>query len=138
MSDISVAKSLLKADKTCVLVCGDRVHLSEKSGIAPMMELLARGEDLKGFSVADRVVGKAVAMLFELAGIKEVFAEMVSKPALQFLLDHKIKITYKTLCENIINRKGDGLCPMEQTVLDVSDSKIAYKMLQEKLKSINS
>lgn len=49
-----------------------------------MMALLAEGKDLTGFSAADRVVGKAAAMLFVKAKIKELFAKTISRSAAEF------------------------------------------------------
>lgn len=64
MTDLEKAKSLLKNNITCVLVKDDNVLSSTKTGIAPVMELIENNVNLEGYSVADKIVGKAVAMLF--------------------------------------------------------------------------
>ncbi|MBQ9481796.1 MAG: DUF1893 domain-containing protein, partial [Clostridia bacterium] len=63
MNDISRAKKLLADSITCALVKGEEVYLSERSGIAPMMGFIGSEIDLAGFSAADKIVGKAAAML---------------------------------------------------------------------------
>ncbi len=136
MTDLQKAKSLLVDDKTCVLVKGEKIYTSNKSGIAPMMEFLAQGLNLKGFSAADKIVGKAAAMLFSLAKISALHAVVLSKPALDVLQKHKIKVSYDTLTENIINRAGTGICPMEETVKDETDLQKAYEKLCEKIKQM--
>ena len=133
MSDLDRAKELLNGQNTCVLVSGEKVIVSTKSGIRPMMDFIGEKVDLKGFSVADKIVGKAAAMLFVLAGIKNVYGEVMSRSGLDFLKEHGVSAEYKTLAENIINRAGTGICPMEQTVSDIDDVAVAYTKLKEKL-----
>lgn len=132
MTDIDKAKSLLTGDNTCVVVKGKNVLISQMTGIRPMMEYIKEGKDLKGFSVADKIVGKAVAMLFRKAGIKEVYAEVLSESALKFLKRENVKVTYNVLTDKIINRAKTGICPMEATVLNIEDFEKGYLALREK------
>lgn len=133
MTDLEKAKSLLVGDTTCVLVKGEEIITSNKNGIRPMMEFIKENLNLKGFSVADKIVGKAAAMLFRKAEIKEVYAEVLSVSALQFLEEAKIKVTYKTLTDKIINRTKTGMCPMEETVLKIEDFEEGYLALKNKI-----
>lgn len=136
MNDIEYAKSLLKDDKTCILVKGDVVYLSDKRGIAPLLYFLNNNIDLNGFSIADRIIGKAAALLCIQAGIKEVFGEVMSVKGKEELDKRNIPNSCVTLTEMIINRKGDDICPMEKTVKDIDDPLEAYKALDEKVKSL--
>jgi hypothetical protein len=91
MADIDVAKQLMQdCHYTCVLCKGDKLYISEKNGVAPMMEFIDAGVDLKGFSAADKVVGKAAALLFVLTGIGEVYAEVISSHAIAVLEKNNI------------------------------------------------
>ncbi len=136
MTDLLRAKSLLVGDKTCVLVKGEKTYFSTKSGIAPMMGFISDGLDLKGFSVADKIVGKAAAMLFCLAKISCVYAAVLSKSALQVLQENNIKVEYNTLVDKIINRAGTGICPMEEAVANKTDFEAAYEKLKQKLQQM--
>lgn len=133
MTDLEKAKSLLVGDITCVLVKGEEIITSNKTGIRPMMEFIKENLNLKGFSVADKIVGKAAAMLFRKAEIKEVYAEVLSVSALQFLEEAKIKVTYKTLTDKIINRTKTGMCPMEETVLNIENFEEGFLALKNKI-----
>ena len=67
MTDIEHAKQLLTGEGyTCVICRGDDIHTSEKRGVAPLIELLDNKADIRGYSAADKAVGKAAAMLAEL------------------------------------------------------------------------
>lgn len=126
------AKDFLTESVTCVIKKENTILTSEKKGIAPMMRWIEEGLDLSGAEVADRVVGKAAAMLFVKAGIREVYAQIISIPGKEYLEDHGVDLTFDTLTDRIINRKGDGLCPMESTVMDMNDIEKAYLALKAK------
>lgn len=79
MNDIEKAKAKLVGNTTCVLVKEDKIILSKDKGIAPILNLLNAGENLENFTLADRIVGKAVALLVVYAKIREVYAEVLSE-----------------------------------------------------------
>ena len=136
MNDLERAKEGLNGHTLC-LVRGEEVLVRDERGIAPMMALLAEGKSLIGFSAADRVVGKAAAMLFVKAKIKELFAETISRSAAEFLRNSGLPFSYRTMTEYIVNREGTGMCPMEQTVLSEEDAERGYHLLRDKLAALH-
>ncbi len=140
MIDIQTARENLGGEdgNTIVLCRGDSLYTSTKKGIAPMLSFLESGVDLKGYSVADMVVGRAAAMLFIKAGVKEVYARIISKPAKQVLDVFEIPLQYGELVDNIINRTGTDICPMEKAVLDVADTDIhtGYEKIRKKYEEL--
>ena len=136
MTNVEKAKELLIDNKTCVLVKDDMVITSELRGIAPVINLLNTNTDLKGYSVADRIVGKAAALLFVYAGIKEAYGEVMSEAGIKVLEKYNIPYSYKTKTEKIINRTGDDICPMEKTVIDIDNPEDAYIALKKKVESL--
>jgi hypothetical protein len=128
MNDTQRAKELLCAQGsayTCVLCRGDEIFTSTKTGIAPMMDFLDSGADLCGFCAADRIVGKAAAMLFILARVRAVHGEVMTETACRLLKENGIAVSFATLTDAIINRRGDGLCPMEKAVEGIFDPSLA-------------
>lgn len=134
-SDLQIAKNNLEGHTICLCKDGNCIY-SEKRGISPMMNFIAEGRNLAGFSAADVVVGKAAALLFIKCGIKDVFAKTLSESGRKVLELHGIPCTYETLTEKIINREGTGMCPMEKTVLEIDDAEEAYSALKRKLQSM--
>ena len=63
MTDLQIAKKNLEGNTIC-LVKKDSILTKKEKGILPMMQLLEQKVDLTGYSVADLIVGKAVAFLF--------------------------------------------------------------------------
>ena len=132
MRDIEKAKEQLQSGKyTCVLCSGDIIYTSTLRGVAPLVEWLGSGMNLGGFSAADKIVGKASAMLFVLAGVQEVYAPVMSEGAIHTLLQHGIHFSYDTLTESIINRTGTGSCPMEQAVRDIDEPSLALEAIKK-------
>ncbi len=136
MTDIEKARKALGTEQgnTIALCRGEALHTSSKKGIAPMLSFIEDGVELRGFSVADMVVGRAAAMLFVKAGVCEVYAKVISKPAKRVLDTFGIPLEYGELVENIINRTGTDICPMERSVLDVADTDIeaGYERIKQR------
>ena len=132
MTDVERARGLLEGH-TLVLCRGEEIITSGKRGISPMMDLISEGAKLVGFSAADQVVGRAAALLFAYAGIREVYAKVASAGALEIFLKQRIPESYEKLTENIVNRKGDGICPMEQATAGTDDPAVAFGLLKETL-----
>lgn len=101
-------------------------------GILPLLNILDTGKDMRDFSVADKVVGKAAAMLYAKMKIKCLYAEVMSVPAKEILERYEIPCSYGELTEMIRNRKGDGRCPMEQAVANTDDLDAGIAILRIK------
>lgn len=109
-------------------------YRSFERGIRPIMTAL--NEDLRffeGLSVADKIIGKASAMLLCLSGVKEVYTPTLSRTGKEVFDRYGVVYECDELTEMIVNRKGDGMCPMELTVKDIDDLNEAYEALKKKL-----
>ena len=129
MTDLEIARVNLKGHSICLCKDGE-FFTDDGRGISPMIRILEEERVLRGYSVADMVVGKAAAMLFVKAGIIEVYAEVMSSAARDYLRQHNITCEWNTLTQRIINRAGTDICPMEKTVADISDAQEGYKALR--------
>ena len=137
MSDLVKAKELLfSGGYTCVLKKGDEIYTSVLRGVKPLVKWYAYGVNLSDFSAADKVVGKATAFLYALLGVKEVFAKVMSASAKAVLEEKGIRAEYENLVPNIINRKGDGICPFEEAVLNTKNKEEAYKIIRHKMQEM--
>lgn len=133
-TNLEQAKFLLEqGGYTCVFYKAETARTFTQRGIKPLLELIDAEENMRGWSVADKVVGKAAAMLYVLLGVREVYAQVMSRGAERTLLRHGIAVLYTTCTERIQNRKGDGLCPMEEAVWDVEDPRRALQILKKKI-----
>ncbi len=128
-------KILLENNHTIVIYKNDAsVFVSNDRGVAPLMKLLKDNKlQLKDSIIADKVIGKAAALLMAYARVKEVYTPIISEPAVKVFERYNIKISYDKIVERIINRKGDGLCPMETLCLGIEKPEEAYFAISNKL-----
>ena len=132
------AKSLLKStDSTIAVVSVDDVFTSHERGVKPLLHLLTDKKGfLKGASVADKVIGKAAALLMVLGEIKEVHTLIISEPAIKVFEKYNIPCFYDKKVDRIVNRTGDGLCPMESLCIVVEEPKEAFKKITDFIKTM--
>lgn len=135
MTDLESAKANLKNHSICLCKNGEW-FTGDGRGISPMMKLIGEGRNLSGFSAADVIVGKAAAMLFVKAGIVAVHGVVMSQSGKAFLEKSGVFCSFDTLTGKIVNRKGDGICPMEQAVDGIEDVEEGYQALAQRLKEM--
>ncbi len=137
--DIEKARDILSdSDYTCVFVRGDEVITSTKRGVVPLLELIDTGRDFSSFSAADKVVGKGAALLYILLGVTCLHGEIMSTKAAEVLESRGVTFTYGMLAEYIINRKGDGICPMEMATLSIDNPQEGYEAIVETLSKLKN
>lgn len=135
--DTENARGILEAHGyTCVVCKGALTHTAMERGVKPLLGWLDSGLDLTGFSAADKVVGRATAFLYCLLGVREVYAQVMSRPAAQVLEAHGITYEAGMLVDGIINRRGNGPCPFESAVMDIQDASSALAAIRNKLKQM--
>lgn len=137
MDDLSKARKLLEeGGYTCVLCRGETVHTSRHRGVKPLLELIDSGTDVHGFSSADKVVGKATALLYCLLGVTEVYAQVISTAAAQVLHAHGVTASWEKQVGFIRNREGTGRCPMELATEHITDPQAALTTIRTRLKEL--
>ncbi len=138
-NDLIKAIEVLKnGEYTCVLCKEDVVYTGKERGVKPLLDWTESDIDFKGFSAADKVVGNAAAFLYVILGVKEVYAQVMSEPAASTLIKNGIDVHYDVSVKNIINRSGTGICPMEETVNDISSPQEALNAIKLKLKMLKA
>lgn len=114
MNDILIDR-LRDGRHSLVIGHGGVIHTFDGRGIADLYRLLHDGRSLLcGASVADKVVGKGAAALMALGGVSELFAEVISTSALSMLTECGIPVGFGREVPHVINRQGDGICPVER------------------------
>lgn len=133
----SIKRLLGEEGYTCVLSDGETVLTSRERGVKPLVQLIESGTDLRGFFAADKIVGKAAALLYAHMGVAEIYAEVAGEGAAEVCRRFGIKLTYGELTPKIINRRGDGICPMERTVAEIDEPREALAAIKETLKRLS-
>ncbi|MBQ8228085.1 MAG: DUF1893 domain-containing protein [Clostridia bacterium] len=136
MNDLIKAKELLKEGYTCVFCKGKDITTTTERGVLPLVKWIDEGKCFKGYSAADKVVGKAAALLYVILGAQKIYTSVISKKATDVFEKYGIEYWYDTLADAIINRKGDGFCPMETAVGNIETPDEALTAIKNKLKEM--
>ena len=137
--DFQKAKGEYNKGQYTLVICKDEdIVTSDITGIKPLINLIEEKKEYKGYSAADKIVGRAAAFLYTLLEVKNLYGEIMSKGATEILKNAKINFEYKTLTDFIENRKKDGMCPMDEAVKNINDPKEAYEAIKEKIKFLQS
>jgi hypothetical protein len=141
MSDVDIAQSrLYEKGLTLVLVKNSEVVFETDShrisGFLGAIDHLGAG--LEGASVADKVAGKAVALLCVYAGISNVYAGVLSRKAKAVFDEHGVPCEWKDLVDNILDLNRSGVCPFEKAAAGISDPERAYAAFKALLKSFKA
>jgi hypothetical protein len=133
MGDLELARSKLDDDDlTLVIVKGGRVLFETGSrGISGFLcAVESLGDGLEGSSVADKVVGKAVALLCVYCRVIAVSASVFSERASRVLKESGVHVEWGSLVESVLDRDKEGLCPFEEAVAGVVSPLEAYRRLR--------
>ena len=133
---LDAAKAALTDEITCA-VFTDRLYLSKEKGVRPWLLWLTENDGLaRGMNAAaaDRIIGRAAALLMIYAGVTSVYGEVMSEGARKLFADNHVAVEYGTLTASIMNRSGDDLCPMEMLTAEITSPEEAYKALRAKIK----
>ena len=113
---IRIAKEYMENNNLKMVVNkdGEIVAKSTDRGIKPIYDVyVEQFEKLKGAFVADRITGKAAAMLLAQGEISGIYTDLISEPAVEIFDKKGINIQYMKRVPHILNRDKDGMCPIE-------------------------
>lgn len=117
-----------------VTASGERM-VSSDAGIAFLYSVATESGALSGGFVADRIVGLAAAFLAIRAGVRELYARVLSERAKDILIAHGVSLTYSVLTKAVRNRSDTDECPMEKAVAGLTDAESAYIALGKALEA---
>ena len=131
-------KMIVTETATCILLKnGEIVHTGSGRGVKPLLAAYEENPSLlRGAVLADKIIGKAAAMIAVLGGVRQVFALTMSTAAREYLAAHNIPSACGHEVKMIFNRTGDGLCPLEQSVLELSEPEAGYRALKETIRRL--
>ena len=82
-------------------------------------------------ALADKIVGKAVAMVARTAQMRAVYSPLMSQAACDALARDHIAFEYDRLVPLILNKRSDGPCPMERLTLAIDEPRAAVSALRD-------
>ncbi|MDE6575575.1 MAG: DUF1893 domain-containing protein, partial [Muribaculaceae bacterium] len=70
------------------------------------------------------------AALMILGGVKSIYADVISEPALELLLTVPVEVHFGERVPNIINRAGTGICPVETLCKDCNSAQECLPLIE--------
>ena len=84
---------------------------------------------LQGAIIADKVIGKVAGSILTVAGVKEIYADVMSRYAIAVLEENHVTYAYNYLTEYIQNNDKTGMCPMENKYKEEQDIHKVYEQM---------
>ena len=138
---VEEASLLIRDGKAeCVLVRSGKICYVERGrGVSPLLNVYDLHKDeMKDAVVVDKVIGRAAACIAICGKVKHVHGEIMSEDAVEFLKENGISSSYTLLVSRILNRKRDGLCPLEKSVEGIRDPEKALSALRAKVAALSA
>lgn len=131
--DAELARTTLLSAKgaTCAAARNGETMITHERGVKPLLQWISEGRSFEGWSVADKVVGKAPALLYVQLKPAAVYAIAMSEAARDILLANGIACGCEDMVPFIMNRAGGGQCPMDASVTNISDPREAERAICE-------
>ena len=126
--------AMLHERQCSLVVCdtGGTVTCHDRKGVRDLIDLLDNAPArLKGAVLADKVVGKAAAGLMVNGGVREVYADVMSRLALPLLEQAGIARSWGLLVDRIVIPEGDTRCPLESIVAQAGDARQVEVLLRQ-------
>ena len=135
-SDLARAHALLEAENHAIVIVRDglMIGVGDRRGVIDLLTLSATlGPSAAGAAVADRIVGRAAALVYRAMGIKAVYAQLLSEAGETALAEGAIYYEWSERVAQILNRAHDGICPFEQAAAGVDDPAAAIPVFKARL-----
>lgn len=130
--DLELAKQKLTTEELSLVIVKNQktVFETKKPGVTGFLTAIETNPDLAGSSVADKIVGVAVALLCVYSGVSAVFAQTISDKGIKVLEENNIECQFEKKVSNILNRTKTDVCPFEKTAISSANPKDTYFKLK--------
>jgi len=132
-ADLNLAKQRLsQKNLSLVITKNSGVLFETKShGISGLLKAIKQLQNnMAGSSVADRIVGRAAALLLIYSGVVAVFAVTASDGGIEVLKNNHVFHEFRRRVPYILDSKRMDVCPFEKLVAKFSEPKEAYDELK--------
>jgi hypothetical protein len=134
MDDLEAAKQRLKAKNLSLVFFKNSkvIFETDREDLFGFLEAIEELEaDLAEASIADRIIGKAAALLCAYSKVKAAYAVTLSEGGLRVLQKQRILCEYENLVPLILNTKQTDQCPLERLVESVNNPREAYRKIRQ-------
>ena len=119
----------------CIVIKNGTVAAKEKGrGLSPLLNIYkADPAVLHDAVIVDKVIGRAAAFVIIAGESRQAHGELISEDAIELLKKHNIAVSGTKIVPRILNRRMNGLCPLEQSVAGLDDPAQALAALEKRI-----
>lgn len=134
---ILVKNELLYSNNSLVIYLNNTLKKHRQKGVKALISILdADNNALKNSYVADKVVGKAAALILVDSKAKYVYAKTISLHAIKVFKENNIKFDCYEVVPYINNKENSGMCDLEKLCLDITNPQEAHQKIKQYLEKI--
>ena len=123
---------------SCIIHNNGTTRAFHERGVKDLHRLLEQEpEILSGASLADKVVGKGAAALMIAGGVVWVYADVISRAAMELFEQSRVEVQYGEVVPNIINRAGTDICPVEKLCRDCKTADECLPLIDKFIKEMS-
>jgi len=124
---------------TCVILENNQVIFSsDEKGVKPLLDFYHQSGVKQKLCVVDKIMGRGAVLLAKLIGAESIVTPIISKDALALANEYGLKVEYQKLVDYIVNRDNTGRCPIETSVLGISDIQKGYEIILQTLQKLKA
>ena len=136
--DLEIARNRLKEENLSLVIVKDGkiIFETKSSGLRGFLQAIELfNKRLTESSLADRVMGRAAALLSVYSGVSAVFAVTISEEGIKVLEDNNILYQFENCVPKILNSRGNDMCPFEKLTISITGPAEAYSKLKSLIKT---
>ena len=118
--------------ESLVIYTGKQIKTYQQHGLVPLLMYL-EANNFKDAYAFDKTVGRAAAYLYVYGGAQYVYADTISKPAIEIFKQNNVNYEAGHIVKEIQNRTKTGLCPFEELTKNAQSPAQAYGLIYKKL-----
>lgn len=124
---------------TCVIMKEDEIiFTSNEKGVKPLLDFYRQYGIVENLCVVDKIMGRGAILLAKLIGAEKIITPIISIDALSLAKEYGMKVEYEKVVDYIVNRDNTGRCPIESSVLGISDVNQGYEIILKTLQKLKS
>ena len=136
-STVSQGEALLNIlnanGQSLVVLNNDSLSYYNGRGVSDLLALLTdEPERLKGAIVADKMIGRAAAVLMTAGGVQAVYTNLISTPAVAVFREAGIPVSFREEVPQILNRDRSGQCPIDALLNEAEDVDECVEILKNR------
>jgi len=138
MRDLNLAELRLKEKNLTLVIVkrGKIIFETRTPSITGFLQAIKElNKELIESSVADKIVGRAAAMLCVYSKVASVFAVTISEEGIRVLEDNHVFYRFENRVPNILNENKTDICPFEKLTAGFVDPKEAYEKIKSFMES---